>query len=390
MSEEKDQLPTTRRSHPWVPLLVAAAGLVLLWLIYRNTTLLFTSLVVSVALYYTLGPIVDFLESHSINRTAGSILLLFFLIFLIWLAWFRVVAVGLDIQNKIDVEVFQKNLVLQTEKATSWIECKIPSLKRIYETKGHVTNLAHAESRLDASELAPAISLAERIAGLLEKEIVSRIPDAIRTLAAALPNLILIPYMTFFLLRDAKQLRRALIVWVPNRYFEASMMFLYELDRRMQTYLQALFLDCLLVGLLVGIGSAIVGAPYPIAFGLIAFVLNSIPLLGPLLYGAICTFITIGAGKPPEVVFGFLGLFALSRVCDDLIIVPTIYGRSQHIHPIAVVAAVLLGEALAGAWGMFLAIPITAILLLGIDIFRELSTADTGAEIPPWAFKPFA
>lgn len=390
MIEANTHRPPGPRSHPWVPLVAAGVGLVLFWLLYRCTTLLFTSFVVSVALHYALGPLVDFLEARSINRTAGSALVLGFLIFAIWLAWSRLIGVGLDIQRKIDVQAFQKNLVLQTGKATAWVEREMPFVERLFDPKDALSSLAHKETGADLPKPGPTLTLAERIAIMLEKEIVSQIPGAIRALATALPNLILIPYMTFFLLRDAKLLRRAIIVWAPNRYFETSMMFLYELDRRMRSYLQALFLDCLLVGLLIGIGSVIVGAPYPIAFGLIAFVLNSIPLLGPLLYGAICTFITIGAGKPPEVVFAFLGLFALSRVCDDLIIIPTIYGRSHHLHPLAVVTAVLLGEALAGAWGMFLAIPITSILLLGVDIFRELSTADTGTDIPPWAFKPFA
>jgi predicted PurR-regulated permease PerM len=390
MNGEVARAGTARRSRPWAPLVAVALGLVLLWCLYRSTTLLFTSLVVSVALHYALGPFVDWLERHGINRTAGTVLVLGVLILGIWLAWSRLIFVGLDIQKKLDVEVFQKNLVRQTEKATSWVEREMPFLKRFVEPKDGIIDLSHPTGRPKDAKPAPSAPLAERVAFLLEKEIVSLIPGAIRAVATALPNLILIPYMTFFLLRDAKQLRRAAIVWVPNRYFEASMMFLYELDRRMRTYLQALFLDCLLVGLLIGIGSAIVGAPYPIAFGLIAFVLNSIPLLGPLLYGAICLFLTIGAGQPPEVVFGFLGLFVLSRLCDDLVIIPTIYGRSHHLHPLAVVAAVLLGESLAGAWGMFLAIPLTSILLLGVDIFRELSTADNGADLPPWAFKPFA
>lgn len=372
------------RSRPWAPLLATSLGLAALWFLYRNTSLLFTSLVISVALHYALGPLVDRLETRGIHRTAGALLVLGVLVFALWMAWSRLIFVGLDIQKKLDVEIFQKNLVRQAENATSWMEREIPFLKRFYAPKGHVTDLSRP-----GVALAPTASLAERAASLLEREIVARIPSAIRAVAAALPNLILIPYITFFLLRDAKRLRRAAIAWVPNRYFETSVMFIYELDRRMRRYLQALFLDCLLVGALIGVGSAFIGAPYPIAFGLLAFVLNSIPLLGPLLYGAICLFLTIGAGKPPEVAFAFLGLFLLSRLCDDLLIIPTVYGRSQHLHPLAVVGAVLLGESLAGAWGMFLAIPITSILLLAVSISRELSTADTAANLPPWAFKPF-
>ncbi|MCC7517992.1 MAG: AI-2E family transporter [Verrucomicrobiae bacterium] len=377
------------RARPWVPLLAAAVGLGFLWFLYRNTTLLFVSLVLSIALHYALGPLVDWLENRAISRTAGALLVLGILVLALWMAWARLVLVGHDIQKKLDVEIFQKNLGRQVEKATGWIEREMPFLRRFYEPKERGADLSRSGASPEAAKRASAAPLAERIAALLEREIVSLIPDAIRAVATALPALVLIPYMTFFLLRDAKRLRHAAIGWVPNRHFEASLMFLYELDRRMRTYLQALFFDCFLVGLLIGFGSALIDAPYPIAFGLIAFVLNSIPLLGPLLYGAICLFLTLGAGKPPEVVFSFLSLFILSRVCDDLIIIPTIYGRSHHLHPLAVVLAVLLGESLAGAWGMFLAIPTTSILLLGVDVFRELSSGGADTEIPSWAFKPF-
>ena len=80
----------------------------------------------------------------------------------------------------------------------------------------------------------------------------------------------------------------------------------------------------------------------------------------------------------------------LSRVLDDLVFIPTIYGKSHHIHPVVVLCAVLIGETAAGIWGMFLAIPILSILFLGIHIVREISVGEEATPLPPSAFAPFA
>jgi predicted PurR-regulated permease PerM len=232
-------------------------------------------------------------------------------------------------------------------------------------------------------------TLEERIEEIVIKQMVAWAPNIAVKLAGLLPNLILIPYFTFFLLKDARTFKKTLIEWIPNRYFEPSLKFFYEMGRRMRSYLRNLLLDCFLVGILVGVCSALVGAPYPMVFGIIAFFLNSIPLVGPLLYGIIFVVITLGAGKDSEIVLGVIGVFLLSRICDDLVFQPTIYGKSHHIHPVVVICAILIGETVAGLWGMFLAIPVLSILFLGIGIIREISLGEDAVRPPPSAFAPF-
>lgn len=183
---------------------------------------------------------------------------------------------------------------------------------------------------------------------------------------------------------------KTVIEWIPNRYFEPALKFFYELDRRMRAYLQSLLLDCVLVGLLMTLGCFIIGVPYPTVMGVIAMLLNSIPLLGRLAYGSLGLLITIGVGSTPDIILGYGMVFALSWACDDFIFQPAIYGKSAHLHPVMVVAAVFVGESVAGVWGMFLCIPILSILLLGMGIIREISRGEDPAPIPAWAFMPYA
>ncbi len=93
----------------------------------------------------------------------------------------------------------------------------------------------------------------------LEKQFRELVPDLAMKLLGFIPNLVLIPYFTFFFLKDGHSLKKTIIRWIPNRFFEPALKFFYEMDRRLRSYLLNTFLDCLLVGLLVGAGSAIAG-----------------------------------------------------------------------------------------------------------------------------------
>ncbi len=385
----------------WVRFGVPSIGLFLLWLMYHEVPLLFSSMMISWGLYYILNPAVDFLEARSIRRTVASGIVLLGVIAVIYMAWLRFLDFSAEFRSKLDLDAFQKNLVRTTHQLIVWSEGEAPVLKRFFEPETHAPSPpqnSHGKHETDPSKkvaatlvgVAVALTLEERINAFYEEKVAEWVGPLTVKVINLLPNLILIPYFTFFFLKDGREFRKTLIGWIPNKYFEPAMKFFYELDRRLRSYLLTMLLDCMLVGTLVGVGSAIVGAPNPVVFGLIAFLLNTIPLLGPLLYGLICLLITIGSGKPPEVILGFVGVFLLSRLCDDLIFVPTIYGKSNHIHPIVVVCAVLLGETVAGVWGMFLAIPIVSVLFLGMGIIREISMGEEVEELPPSAFAPFA
>ena len=393
-----------RRFSRWVRFGLPAIVLLVLWLLYYKVPLLFSSFMVALGLFYILNPIVDYLETLSIRRSAGSaIVLIGIFVAFYYVFWLRIAAFSSDLKSKIDVDVFQENLIRTVERGIHWAEHKAPIIKRFIEPEpkqlppvdSHAKSSRERKAReeitpgISSEEAAKSQELRNRIEELARKKIAALAPDFAFKLASLIPNLILIPYFTFFFLKDGRRFKKIMIQWIPNRYFEPALKFFYELDRRIQSYLQSMLLDCFLVGVLVGTGCAIVGTPYPMVFGVIAFVLNSIPLIGPLAYGAICLLITIGAGKPPEVILGFISVFLLSRLCDDLIFIPTIYGKSHQIHPVLVVTAVLVGETVAGVWGMFLAIPIVSTLFLGVQTIREISRGEEPPPLPSSAFAPF-
>jgi predicted PurR-regulated permease PerM len=104
----------------------------------------------------------------------------------------------------------------------------------------------------------------------------------------------------------------------------------------------------------------IIGLPYALLLGALAGLLEFIPLVGPLVvaFGAslVASFHSVGQAA---VVLFFLGLL---RIAQDYVIYPRLIGRGIHMHPLAVILAILCGAELAGVAGIFLAIPVVAVL----------------------------
>jgi predicted PurR-regulated permease PerM len=174
-----------------------------------------------------------------------------------------------------------------------------------------------------------------------------------------LPWLLLIPILAFFLLKDAATLRRTLIRALPRHGRLRGHRLFDELNATLAAYTRAQLLACVLVGGLCGVGFAILGIPYPVVLGVLAGVLEFIPLVGPLVLAAVAA--TIGALHAPMLAVWAVGFLGVLRLIEDYAIYPRLLRRGIHLHPLAVILAVLAGAELGGIAGMFLAVPTAAI-----------------------------
>jgi len=176
---------------------------------------------------------------------------------------------------------------------------------------------------------------------------------------AYLPWLLLIPILAFFLLKDAATLRRTLIRALPHHGQLRGHRLFEELNVTLAAYTRAQLLASVLVGVLCGVGFAILGIPYPVVLGVLAGVLEFIPLVGPLVLAAVAA--TIGALHAPMLAVWAIGFLGVLRLIQDYAIYPRLIRRGIHLHPLAVILAVLAGAELGGIAGMFLAVPTAAI-----------------------------
>lgn len=186
-----------------------------------------------------------------------------------------------------------------------------------------------------------------------------------------LPWLVLIPILAFFLLKDAEGFRRSALLMLPRgRWRWRGDEFFQDINSTLAAYIRAQLMACGLIGLICALGFTVLGIPYSLVMGFIAGVLEFIPLVGPLTVAFIAAILAMFHAGPFNafLVLLFLGVL---RIIQDYAIYPRLIGQGIHLHPLAVIFAILAGEKLAGVAGIFLAIPVVAILTVSYKHWME-------------------
>jgi predicted PurR-regulated permease PerM len=188
---------------------------------------------------------------------------------------------------------------------------------------------------------------------------------------AYIPWLVLIPVLSFFLLKDAETFRRSALQMLPRgRWRWRGDEFFQDINSTLAAYIRAQLTACVFIGVICALGFTLLGLPSPLVLGLIAGVFEFVPLVGPLLVAVIAAIAALLHGGPFLTLLVLLFL-AVLRIVQDYVIYPRLIGQGIHLHPLAVIIAILSGAELAGVAGIFLAIPVVAILTVSYRHWLE-------------------
>ena len=205
------------------------------------------------------------------------------------------------------------------------------------------------------------------------------------TLLGYLPWLVLVPILAFFLLKDADSFRRAALLMVPRGRLRWRVDdLLRDVNRVLAAYVRAQLLACLLVGVVCTIGFIVINVPYALVLGLLAGLLEFIPLVGPLVIAGIA--VLVASFHSLALAFGVLLFLGVLRLAQDYVVYPRLIGHGVRLHPLAVILAILCGAELGGVAGIFLAIPAVAVLSVGYQHWlahRAASMADVATSAAP-------
>ena len=172
---------------------------------------------------------------------------------------------------------------------------------------------------------------------------------------------ILVPILAFFFLKDVNQFRLAVLRMFPaGRWRYRAEVVLQDLNTTLAAYTRAQLVSCFLIAIICTIGFYLIGLRYALLLGILAGILEFIPLLGPLTVGIIVTLTAAASDDPWRAVYVAVFLIVL-RLIHDYVTYPRIVRGGLHLHPLAIILSVLAGEQVAGIPGVFLAIPLVAI-----------------------------
>lgn len=194
-------------------------------------------------------------------------------------------------------------------------------------------------------------------------------------LIGMLTNLVLIPVITFFFLRDWDLIVGRVASMVPRDHIDTVSRLAKESSEVLGGFLRGQFLVMVILGVMYGIGLWAVGLDLGILIGIIAGLLTFVPYLGPasgVVLGVLAALMQYGDWKH---IAGVLAVFGVGQLIESYWLTPKLVGDRIGLHPVAVVFAVLAGGQLFGFLGMLLALPMAAVVNVLLRYAHERYTA---------------
>lgn len=330
-------------------LLAAAAVALAGWVLWYFAGLVLY-LAVGGLLAYLLRPIVDWLQSVGLSRVP-AILATFVLVLsgLSVLVTSVVPFVGQQVRD-----LSQLISVDMAADAATYIESRVRPVVPI--EKGILVD--------NVKQMGQALVQGDLVEG-------ARVAQTVSSVVAVFTNIVyavvIIPFVTFFLLKDGLQIRRSLMWLVPNRYFEVTLAIADKVEGNIGRYFRALLIQCTSIAVIASVLLWIVGLQSAIAIGIFTGLANTIPYFGPFL-GFLCgTLVGIAQTGNLALVPWVALAMVLTQLADNVLLQPLIFSRAAKAHPLVILFVVLIGARLGGIVGMLIAIPLTTTIRVVVE-----------------------
>jgi len=343
------------------------------WLTYLLSPIL-TPFVVSALLAYLGDPLVDRLEVRGLRRTPAVIMV--FSVILLLLGFLLILLVPL-VEAQIGV-LLQK----LPGYVDWWRSHLVPRLEALLpvETAG-----------FDITLVQQSLTKHWREAGGVVASVLSSVSGSGLALLGWLANLVLVPVLTFYLLRDWDQLVAGVHALLP-RQSEASLSLLArESDEVLGAFLRGQLMVMTALGVIYTTGLWFVGLDLALLIGMFAGIVSFVPYLGlivGILIAGIASILQFqGFAELPWVIL----VFVVGQALEGTVLTPRLVGERIGLHPVAVIFAVMAGGQLYGFMGILVALPIAAVAMVLIrhllERYRSSSlykAADNGDDtVPP-------
>jgi predicted PurR-regulated permease PerM len=341
-----------------------AAALVVFGLVLWVLSPILAPFLAAAILAYIFDPIVDKLEARGVSRTLGTVIAVLLMIFAVALLLLII------------LPLFYKEVAQLTQSIPNFVEhLKTTVVPWVNEKLGTSVTLDPTSFRQFMQE-----NLSD--AGGIAKRVFSTVGSGGLAVVALLVNLALIPVVLFYVLRDWDVLVGKVDGLIPRRYHDTVSTITKEIDEVLSEFLRGQLSVMAIMAVFYVVGLWAVGLSFALPVGLITGLLVFVPYLGVglgLLLG------TVAAVMQPDSSFVFVlmvwAIFAVGQLIEGFVITPKFVGDRIGLHPVAVIFALLAFGQLFGFFGVLLALPASAAILVWLrhwqanyqasDVFRK-------------------
>lgn len=318
--------------HTLWKLFIFALLVVAIFLVRDVIGVLFVSIIISLAL----DPLVTFLEEKKIKRLLGTAIVFFT----------GAAAIGLVVYFFVPV---------LTIEASSF-------LKHLHEITYTLFGVGLPDNLVEALILGR-----EKVFDFLVNSNAS-IAGALTSVFSTAVFVITTILISFYLCVEKEGTERFLKVLLPDEYEKPILKVFNRFKTKIRKWFSAQFLLSFIVGVVVSVGLWLLGVRYSILLGLVAMIFEIVPVIGPLIVGAIAFLVAVSdsfALGVYTVIF-----FILVQQFENHILTPTIIGKTMKVHPVVVIFSLLAGGKIAGFVGIILAVPLA---VLAQEVFNYLA-----------------
>ncbi len=301
-------------------------------------------LVLAAAIVFVLNPVVNWAARRGIPRLGGAVLAYLLVLLALGIVVVLIIPVASDagdITSQFtelgdDLEEWWN---VQAEKSVrdDW-PVEVPTWEDLRDDIGTTSG--------DQS-IGDSISLAREVAG---------------SIFHAVLLTILAPIVAFYLLVDLPHVAASADSLVPNAAKDQVHLVSRRLNRAIGGFFRGQLIVAFIVGVMSSAGLWAVGLPFWLIVGMLAGLFNIIPLIGPWVGGALGVVVAFAAGDGVTQAFWVVVVMVVAQQIDNHFVSPVVMQRTVHLHPVAVILALLAGGTLFGFLGLFLAVPAAAIV----------------------------
>jgi predicted PurR-regulated permease PerM len=338
---------TSRR---WQMLVIALIIGYLIWLLSP----VLMPFAVAAMLAYLGDPLANRLQRLGMSRAwAASVVFLVLLLVLVGVLLLLIPLISRQIENLIENLPRYSQWAQQT--AWPWLQQKL-----------------HLDPRMfDSDQLLVAFKAHMGSISDIATTVLGKVSRSGMDIVLWMTNLVLIPVVAFYLLRDWHRLVGTIDRMLP-RWIQPTIAHLaHESDKVLGAFVRGQLLVMLALGVFYGAGLSLVGLSVGLLIGIVAGLLSFVPYLGFIVgFGAAIIAVLVQYGDWSHVLL-ICGVFAVGQLLEGYVLVPRLVGGKIGLHPVAVIFAVLAGGYLFGFLGVLLALPAASVIVVLLRYLLE-------------------
>ncbi len=333
--------------------MLLASSLFFLWFLYTIDTIL-APFILSLFLAYLLHPIVSRLEtSWKIPRWSSAIFIICVSVALV------IVLIILGLPHIIGQ--FEGILQAIGTISTQFVEWVLDG-RFIKGLQKYGISVEQLRNML-TNTIAPRVE--DILKGILRGTF--GIVSGLQVLVSGIVNIVIIPFLTFFLLKDFPLVRHRIKMMIPRKRREQSVTFYHHVDEILGRYIRGTTIIAIFDAIAVSTGLWFIGIQYPLVLGILSGFLFFIPYFGFITILCVSAFVaSLSMGALALPVISTVSYLALLHIIENYVITPRIIGGKIGLHPVLLILSLFIFGYFLGFIGLLIAIPAAAIIIVSI------------------------